>query len=148
MTPSLWWSKVDLTLESPSYGTQHSVGLDLPARETVRLQYGEYALIPLNLVVKPPEGYFCLLVPRSSTYGKRGLLMANSVGIIDPDFCGPADELGALVVNMHPQQLPTVVRRGDKLFQLLLLPALRPTLQFVSDPMGPSRGGVGSTDKE
>ena len=51
------------------------------------------ALVPTGLVVHVPEGYFFGIFARSSTPLKRGLMVANGVGIVDSDYCGPGDEI-------------------------------------------------------
>ena len=50
-----------------------------------------YALLDLGVVIELPKGFEAILLPRSSTFKKWGILLANSVGIIDNSYCGPND---------------------------------------------------------
>ncbi len=65
--------------------------IDLRAAETVEMKAGEYKLIPLGVSMKLPEGYEAHVAPRSSTFKKWGILMTNSVGVIDESYCGDND---------------------------------------------------------
>jgi len=49
----------------------------------------QIALVPTGLVIEIPRGYFLGIFARSSTPLKRGLMVANGVGVIDPDYAGP-----------------------------------------------------------
>ena len=57
------------------------------------------ALIPTGLVIRAPEGHFLGIFARSSTPLKRGLMVANGVGVVDEDYCGPNDEVKIQVLN-------------------------------------------------
>ena len=71
--------------------TLGSIGYDLVASEDVNFSSGQYGLVPLGIRIKPPKGFYIKVVPRSSTFKRYGLIMANSVGVIDEDYCGPND---------------------------------------------------------
>jgi len=73
-------------------GCGKSVGIDLYTEEDVYLEIGKYHLISLGVTVKPPEGYWFGLVPRGSTFKKHGILQANSIGVVDPDYCSYPDD--------------------------------------------------------
>ena len=92
-----------------------------------------------------PPGYFLAIVARSSTPLKRGLMVANGVGVIDPDYSGPEDEIMIQVLNFTDE--PVDVRRGDRLAQGLILQATQVTWEEVDALKGPSRGGFGSTGR-
>ena len=55
------------------------------------LKKGQYVLINLGFSMKLPEGYEAHLAPRSSTYKNFGIIMTNSIGIIDESYCGDND---------------------------------------------------------
>lgn len=59
-------------------GDIHGVMCDLAASETVELKQGEVKIIPLGVSMKLPYGDFGIVVPRSSTCLKHGIMMANS----------------------------------------------------------------------
>ena len=66
--------------------------IDLRIAEDVTLEAGEFKLIPLGVAMMLPKGYEALLIPRSSTFKKYGIIQANSVGLIDETYCGNNDE--------------------------------------------------------
>ena len=106
---------------------------------------GQIALVRTGLVIEVPTGHFLGIFARSSTPLKRGLLVANGVGIIDPDYSGPDDEIMVQVLNFTPAQVQ--IRRGDRLAQGVILGAPRVTWNEVSDLRAVTRGGFGATGK-
>src|SRR5947208_10262774 len=99
----------------PRYETGGAAGFDLAASEDVVVQPGAVALVPTGLVIEVPAGHFLGVFARSSTPLKRGLMVANGVGVIDSDYCGPTDEIQIQVLNFTAS--PIAVRRGDRLAQ-------------------------------
>lgn len=65
--------------------------IDLRCSEDIEMKKGEYRMIPLGVAMELPEGYFAEVFPRSSTFGKYKILMANSVGVVDHTYCGKTD---------------------------------------------------------
>ena len=90
-----------------------------------------------------PDGYFLGIFARSSTPLKRGLMVANGVGVIDADYCGPDDEIKIQVLNIT--DAPVKVARGDRLAQGIVLPCPRIEWNEVEEMTVPTRGGFGST---
>ena len=68
--------------------------IDLCTRELVELKKGDFCIIPLGVAMELPKGYTAYVLPRSSTFKRYGILMANSVGVIDGSYCGDNDEWG------------------------------------------------------
>lgn len=66
--------------------------IDLRIAEDVTLKAGEFKLIPLGVAMMLPKGYEALVIPRSSTFKKYGIIQANSIGLIDESYCGNNDE--------------------------------------------------------
>jgi len=66
--------------------------IDLRAAEDTTMKAGEFKLIPLGVAMELPEGYEALVAPRSSTFKRLGIMMANSIGIIDESYKGDNDE--------------------------------------------------------
>lgn len=66
--------------------------IDLRAAEDVTLKAGKFKLIPLGVAMELPYGFEALMVPRSSTFKNLGILMANSIGVIDESYKGDNDE--------------------------------------------------------
>ncbi|HUE89262.1 MAG TPA: dUTP diphosphatase [Vicinamibacterales bacterium] len=126
----------------PVYSSPGAAGFDLAAADDVDIGPGEIRLVGTGLVVAVPEGYFLAIVARSSTPLKRGLVVANGVGVVDSDYCGPADEVKIQLLNVTSE--PVSVKAGDRLAQGIVLQA--PRVTFVEgEAAGPSRGGFGST---
>ena len=90
-----------------------------------------------------PAGHFLGIFARSSTPLKRGLIVANGVGVVDSDYSGPDDEIMIQVLNISESEAQ--VRRGDRLAQGIVLPAPRVTWHEVSGLRSHSRGGFGAT---
>ena len=86
---------------------------------------------------------FLAIFARSSTPLKRGLMVANGVGVIDPDYSGPEDEVKIAVVNIR--SVPVSVAKGDRIAQGIFLPSPRVTWVEVDALDKRSRGGFGAT---
>lgn len=73
--------------------TQEEYGgcIDLYNYEDVELKAGEFKLIDLGVAMQLPPGFDAILIPRSSTFKKYGLLLVNSPGYIDHTYCGSED---------------------------------------------------------
>lgn len=126
----------------PVYASEGAAGFDLAAAEDAEIPPGRIKLVGTGLVVAVPEGYFLGIFARSSTPFKRGLAVANGVGVLDPDYRGPGDELKIQLLNITAETI--VVKAGDRLAQGILLQA--PRVTFVEGaPAALSRGGFGST---
>ena len=119
--------------------------IDLRAAETVEMKAGEFRLIPLGVAMKLPEGYEAHVVPRSSTFKNYGLIMTNSVGIIDNTYCGPGDQWFMPVYAVRD----TVVHFNDRICQFRIVEN-QPPLQFTESDLTEEtdRGGFGSTGKQ
>jgi len=136
-------TRLDPGMPLPSYQTTGAAGFDLASRADMTIQPGEVALVPTGLVAEIPAGYFLGIFARSSTPMRRGLVVANGVGIVDSDYSGGEDEIKIEVLNFTTA--PVAVRRGERLAQGLVLPVVRVEWMEGGTP-GPSRGGFGSTD--
>ena len=80
---------VDSTLNHPIQASEGAAGLDLFPRigEPMTVKAGETVMIPTNVKIALPRGIAGLLIPRSSS-GRGGLVLANTIGLIDHDFRG------------------------------------------------------------
>jgi len=83
----------------PAYESDGAAAFDLAAAEEVIVEPGRVALVPTGLVIEVPPGLALGIFARSSTPLKRGLMIANGVGLVDSDYCGPADEVKIAVMN-------------------------------------------------
>ena len=135
--------RLDPTIPLPTYGTDEAAGFDLAAASDVTIGPGQIALVRTGLIIEVPTGHFLAIFARSSTPLKRGLAVANGVGVIDPDYSGPNDEVMIQVLNFT--KVDVVVRRGDRLAQAIVLPAPRVSWHEVEEIRGMTRGGFGAT---
>ena len=133
----------DPSVPLPRYETPGSAGFDLAASADVTIEPGAIALVPTGLVIGVPPGHLLGIFARSSTPLKKGLMVANGVGVVDSDYCGPDDEVKIQVLNFT--SAPVTVRRGDRIAQGLILPFVRAEWKEGADASGPTRGGFGST---
>jgi dUTP pyrophosphatase len=127
----------------PEPATGRSAGFDLAAAADIEIPARSIRLVGTGLVIAVPEGHFLGIFARSSTPLKRGLMVANGVGVVDADYCGPADEIKIQLLNIT--DAPVKVARGDRLAQGIVLPCPRVEWEEVDEMNVPTRGGFGST---
>ncbi|MBR6503350.1 MAG: dUTP diphosphatase [Firmicutes bacterium] len=119
--------------------------IDLRAAQTMEIKAGEFRMIPLGVAMKLPEGYEAHVVPRSSTFKNYGLIMTNSMGIIDNTYCGPNDQWFMAVYATRD----TVVHFNDRICQFRIMEN-QPPVHFTESDLEEERdrGGFGSTGKQ
>ena len=127
----------------PRYESDGAAAFDLAAADDTVVAPGGVALVPTGLIVEVPRGTFLGIFARSSTPLKRGLMIANGVGVVDPDYCGPTDEVKIAVMNFT--SAPVVVQRGDRIAQGMFLAVAKVTWEDAEQLRGQSRGGFGAT---
>lgn len=131
-------------LPLPEYATGGSAGADLAAAVDGELIVapGTRLAIPTGLVLEIPDGFEGQVRPRSGLALRHGITVANAPGTIDSDYRG---EVKVILVN--PGAEPFVVRRGDRIAQLVIAPVAR--ARFVEREevaaTGRGDGGFGST---
>lgn len=132
----------DKTLPVPEYKSEKAAALDLYARETTIIQPGEVGMVPLNIAVQLPPNHWVLMSARSSLH-KKGVLMANGIGVGDEDYCGDNDEYRAALLNYT--QTPVTIERGERIVQMIVMHREPVELEIVEKLDGKDRGGFGST---
>jgi dUTP pyrophosphatase len=136
--------RIDTTLPLPHYQTSGSVAFDLYARTDMEIEPLLPTIIPTNLVIKVPKGYFLMLASRSSLQLKKNLLVANGIGVIDEDYHGDNDEIGVVVLNYTKN--PVIIERGERIAQALLVKIGKVNTFIEKKSLAKkSRGGFGST---
>lgn len=118
--------------------------IDLRAAEYVTMKAGEYRMIPLGVAMELPQGYEALVAPRSSTFSKYGVILANSIGIIDESYKGDNDEWNFLAYAI----CDTKIRKNERICQFRIIqhqPLIH--LEEVESLGNADRGGIGSTGK-
>src|SRR6185295_8740414 len=103
----------------PAYQSAGAAGFDLASSVEMVVKPGEVTLVPTGLVIEVPEGHLLGVFARSSTPLRRGLMVANGVGVVDPDYCGPKDEIKIEVFNFTSSRVK--IARGDRLAQGIIL---------------------------
>lgn len=117
--------------------------IDLRSAETVEMKVGEYRLIKLGIGMKLPKGFEAHVYPRSSTFKNFGIILANSVGIIDNSYCGDDDQWCFPAIALRD----TIIHKNDRICQFRIMEN-QPELEFneVDKLDDVSRNGIGSTD--
>lgn len=130
----------------PEYATSGSSGLDLRAatENEIVLEKGKFGLIPTNLRVEIPVGYEIQVRPRSGLAAKNGIGVLNSPGTIDSDYRG---EVKVILFNFSDEDF--VIKRGDRIAQMILAKVYYADLEETQDLNGSQRGegGFGHTGK-
>ena len=132
----------DTTLPFPERKTAGAAGFDLCARLTVTIAPHSVGYVPLNIALQLPQGHWALLAARSSLH-KKGLLLANGIGVGDGDFCGDADEYVAPLLNFTATEVR--VEKGERIAQLLIMRDSQPVLERVTTLTSANRGAFGTT---
>ena len=134
----------DLPLPAPA--TAGAAGLDLMAavEGELVLEPGARALVPTGFAIALPPGFEAQVRPRSGLALHHGLLLPNAPGTIDADYRG---EVKVVVLNAGPE--PFVIRRGDRIAQLVVAPVVRPVWTEVAElaPTARAGGGFGHTGR-
>jgi len=150
MTPELKIKRLPHSegLQLPAYETSGAAGMDLRAavaRDTpITLATGERALVPTGLTIALPAGHEGQIRPRSGLAVKFGISLINTPGTIDEDYRG---EVHVPLIN-HGNE-PFVVKRGERIAQLVVVPVVQVSISEVStlDDTDRGSGGFGSTGK-
>ena len=112
----------DITLKCPQACKLHrrkGKNQEVENEERTRDVVFDYTLIPLGICVEVPKGYESIVVPRSSTFKKYGLLQTNSIGVIDQTYCGDEDEWKMPVVATRQITIP----KGTRIAQFRIQPS-------------------------
>ena len=134
-------------MELPAYATDGSAAVDLRAAveadSPVTIAPGERALIPTGMAISPAaRDAVAIVAARSGLAIKKGICLANGIGVIDSDYRG---EICVGLYNTSKE--PFVVNRGDRIAQLMFMPVLSAKLCEVAslDETERGAGGFGST---
>jgi dUTP pyrophosphatase len=127
-------------LPLPSYQTEHSAGMDLLAAVDGELiiQSGKWALVPTGISIELPEGYEAQVRPRSGLAAKHGISLVNTPGTVDADYRG---EIKVILINFG--EGPFIIKRGDRIAQMVINEVVRAQLIHVEELNGTKRGGGG-----
>jgi len=133
-------------LPLPAYESAHAAGMDLraalPADAPLTLHPGDRHAVPTGLAMAIPPGFEGQVRPRSGLALRHGVTTLNSPGTVDADYRG---EVHVILVNLGPEAF--IVRRGDRIAQLLISPVVQARWREVEnlDNTARGEGGFGST---
>src|SRR5215469_16022227 len=131
-------------LPLPSYMSEHAAGADLFAAlgQELTLLPGARALIPCGFSMALPPGYEAQVRPRSGLAIRSGVTCLNAPGTIDADYRG---QVQVVLANLGSD--PIVIRRGDRIAQMVVAPVSRAEFDVVDELPTSERGedGFGST---
>lgn len=134
---------LDSTIPYPKYAHYSDAGLDLYSTIDYVLKPFERKLIPTGIKVAIAEGYAGFVQPRSGLAINHGISLVNTPGLIDAGYRG---EIKAILINLDSEN-DFVIKKGDKICQLVILKVENANLVFKEDLEESDRGegGFGST---
>lgn len=131
--------RLDKGLPLPSRAHPGDAGLDLATTTDVTLAPGERALVGTGLAVAVPHGYVGLIHPRSGLAARHGLTVVNAPGTVDAGYRG---EVKVCLLNTDAHD-PVVLRRGDRIAQLVVQAVELPDVVEVDELDDTERGTGG-----
>ena len=127
--------------------------IDLYANKEIFIPKGQRAMIPLGIAMELPKGYEAHIVPRSSTFKTWGIILVNSVGIIDNSYNGDNDQWHFPAYCLESRTIVdgregTLIQKGDRICQFRIVEN-QPSIEFIEvESLGnEDRGGFGSTGR-
>lgn len=137
-TMKRYFKKLSDSATMPERATKGSAGYDISASETVIIQPGEIKLVSTGLAVQMEQDDVMLLIDRSSNPRKRGLVLSNSVGVIDHDYF--PNEFKGMFTNITDK--PVTIEVGQRIMQAVFV---KYGLVDDDNATGQRTGGFGST---
>jgi dUTP pyrophosphatase len=133
-------------LPLPAYESAHAAGMDLraavPEDAPLTLRPGDRHAVPTGLAMAIPPGFEGQVRPRSGLALRHGITCLNAPGTVDADYRG---EVMVILINLGAEDF--VVRRGERIAQLLISPVMQASWLPVEslDETARGAGGFGST---
>ena len=127
----------------PRYGSEYSAGADLYSTDVdVKIAPGETRLIHTGIAVEIPEGLVGLIYARSGLASKKGITLANCVGVVDSDYTG---EIKVALINLSNEEY--TLTNGERIAQMVIMPVTKAKFTPVEelDETERGSGGFGST---
>ena len=137
------------TIPLASYATAGAAAIDLRAciKEEIGIQPGETVLVGSGIAVNIKDPNIVgLIVPRSGLGIKKGIILANTIGVIDSDYQG---EIKIGLFNRSQKKY--TVKPAERICQMLFMPVIRATLKLVrefSNATYRGDGGFGHTGRD
>lgn len=135
--------KLNPDVPTPFYAKPGDAGFDLALgrNEHLIIMPGRVEPVPTGIAVEIPEGHVGLLIPRSSL-GKKHLMLANTVGVIDAGYRG---EIVAMLRNISNDNAR--IEPYERIVQLVVVPFFSAAIEVSAELSDSERGtgGFGST---
>ena len=127
----------DLYLDAPdALYHEWNGGVEIKAARGIKIRPHETVMLHTGIAVEIPFGYYMAIYARSGLSTKRGLRLANSVGIID---CQYRDEI---FIPIHNDSDETrIIHNKDRIAQCMIAPVLATNFVEVDELKDDSRGG-------
>ena len=122
---------------APAKAHHDDAAYDLRSRESASIPPGQFRLVKTGLFLELPEGFEAQVRPRSGLALKHGITVLNTPGTIDAGYRG---EVGVILINHGAE--PFVIRRGERIAQLVIVPVVRAQFTIVPE-FTPSQRGTG-----
>ncbi len=112
------------------YETDGACAFDFKAKEETIINPWRFWLVDTWTVIEVPKWYVLFVAPRSSTFKKTGLILVNSVWIIDNDYCWNDDTIKLQYLNMKDQ--PFTINKWDRIWQWIFLKMDKADFNYVT----------------
>lgn len=136
--------KVSYDGDKPIQGSELAAGYDVRASEAVTIYPGTSERVVTSTSIQPPADCFSMLIARSGICNKNGLILLNSIGVIDPDYTGK------LMFNFWNLSESLVnIKKGERIGQIVFFKRIE--IDFIQSGFLDTKrgaGGFGSTGKD
>lgn len=133
----------DRCITMPTRATKHSAGYDICTPIDFKLFKGETIKIKTDIKCKMDSDMVMLLFPRSSIGIKHGIILANTVGVIDADFYGNQENDGNITLALTKiDGAISEFKAGDKIAQAVFVKYHTDGETVETE----RKGGIGSTN--
>lgn len=139
-------NKITEDIKLPERSTLNSAGYDFFAIEDVTLPAKKLTRVMTGVKCELMPNQVLILANRSSNPSKKGLILANGVGVIDADYYGNPDndgEMGFEFYNILDEDV--IIKKGEKLGQGIIMKFDKTEDDYISNPYKTRVGGFGST---
>lgn len=139
-------NKITEDIKLPERSTLNSAGYDFFAIEDVTLPAKKLTRVMTGVKCELMPNQVLILANRSSNPSKKGLILANGIGVIDADYYGNLDndgEMGFEFYNILDEDV--VIKKGEKLGQGVIMKFDKTEDDYISNPYKTRVGGFGST---
>ena len=125
----------------PKYGSEGAAAFDLYClldQDEIVIKPGETALLNTGWAMEIPEGYVGLICPRRGLGTKKGLILSNTLGVIDSDYRG-----NVMVSIFNRSKEPQTISNLERVAQMLIMPVVQVQFNEVEELSDTERGTGG-----